>query len=159
MWGVYYLMGKNGNRWWEEKKTLCPATGGATGGGKRSTYLRHRVLRGVVGTQVKGCSMGGSALSPAGWWLLWTPAYVLSGLQLLWTTPNAGVRGAEAASPQLPTLPGLRCEVSDLWAPGLGSTRFTHRGLGGSHLLLQPETPEVSSHCLGRAALPGFDST
>lgn len=45
-------MGKNGNRCWEEKKTLCPSAGGR----QAQCLFRHKVWRSSVGTQVKGCS-------------------------------------------------------------------------------------------------------
>lgn len=135
-------------------------------GGRHSTCLRHRVSRSAAGTQVKSCSVRGGT------------AFLLSVL-------HAGVRTGRSPRPlrtsslayrcygphrmlvfgeqKLPLRNCLRCLASYTRSPtcghlGWAPTCFARRGLGGRHLLLQPETPEVSSHCLGRAALPSFDS-
>lgn len=90
-------MGKHGNRCWEEKKMWCPATGGRQAQClfKAQGLEEHRGSPGKKLQHEKWHCLPAvcPALRSQGWLLPWSPAYVLSGLEVLWTT----LKGAEAA--------------------------------------------------------------
>lgn len=120
-------------------------------GGQHSTCLRS-----TAGTQLKSCSTRGSTA--------FLPSVLQAGCSSgLLCTSSLGCRGyrphrmlalGEQKLPPCYCLRRLASYVGSLtwghlgWAP----VCFAHRGLGGRHLPLQPESPEVSSHCLGRVA-------